>query len=316
MTNEKNNFELNRFSGSGKPGFEPFAQNGLFYFFVNDPGGQPVLFSRACSTAQERDNRMRMVSEIIHHPELYEVKEEKGVFFLSVRTTNRREIARSPAYSTREEADEHLRRLLDVMPAKSGKTTTSPRIRNSAPTIEAGTSEIPRHYFDLKFYPDGRGVVQYPLTGEALCFLGLDEEAIIGFVRSKITPSPVKTRARVVSSPSTKTAKKKNELKISLPFSTISTEELARTRKIEVGIGVDNQDAEAIRSAFFFLKALKNGQTFPLNECPVNSHTKTQDNALAYVALPVLETGLYRLVAARENTSNPFTTEGRLFQVI
>ncbi|MCE7923710.1 MAG: hypothetical protein DYG98_11685 [Haliscomenobacteraceae bacterium CHB4] len=188
--------------------------------------------------------------------------------------------------------------------------------KNNFQTGEAGTFETPRHYFDLKFYPDGRGVIQYPLTREKLCFEGMDEHAILGFIRSKLTLPPVKNRARLVSSSSTKTAKKKNELKISLPFSTISTEELARVRKIEVGIGMDNPEAEAMQSAFFFLKALKNGQTFHLNECPVNGPTTIHGNALAYVALPLLETGLYRLIATRESTPNPFTGEGRLFQVI
>lgn len=188
--------------------------------------------------------------------------------------------------------------------------------RNNFQTGEAGALETPRHYFDLKFYPDGRGVIQYPLTQERLCFEGLDEHAILGFVRSKLTLLPVKNRARLVFSSSTKTAKKKNELKISLPFSTISTEELARIRKIEVGIVTNNPEAEEIRSAYFFLKALKNGHIFHLDKCPVNGQTTLPGSRQSHIALPALETGLYRLMAMRENTLNPFKADGCLFQVI
>ena len=319
MTAEKNTCDFSRLSPSGKPGFEPFAENGFFYFHFNDPDGRPVLCSRAYGNAPERDQGMHAVREIARHPERYAVKEGKNGFYLSVRTANRREIAHSPAFPTRDEADERLRILLDILPAKTGKTAAAQRAKNNTAAedvlLRAETSETPRHYFDLKFYPDGQGIIQYPLTQECLRFQGLDKQAIVGFISAKLTPPPVKKSSSALDAAQMlpPPAQRQSDLSIHLPFSTISQQELARMRKIEVDVSMGSPDAASTLFAFFYLKEIKNGQIYYLNKYPVNERAT---NGHVRVAMPALQSGLYRLLATKENTLNPVAVEGCLFQVI
>lgn len=208
-------------------------------------------------------------------------------------------------------------------PKKIHDLRTAHRRNEAHPDASAlipDVSDVPRFYFDLKFYPDGQGLIQYPLTQESASFRGLDERIIMEFIKTKLTPVPPEEKP-VKTGGSKKTvaalqAARKSDIRVNLPFSSVRGAELVRKRSVEANVSWEK--AEVAQSVFCYLKSLKTGQTTPLGACMLNVSPANAKNGTVQMVLPLLAPGLYRIMAREREMANGHADagDGRVFQVI
>lgn len=111
-------YNLARISTSGTAGFESFKneEDGEFYFHYNDAGASALLYSEGYTAGKSRDNGIRSVIKNGVLAERYEIKEEEGEYYFTLKAGNRQEIARSRNFGSEEEAKRYIILLRSEFP--------------------------------------------------------------------------------------------------------------------------------------------------------------------------------------------------------
>jgi len=82
------------------------------YFILKDASGSPVLYSQGYSSGMARENGIKTVIKNSIEETRYEKSDQNGKFSFILRAGNRQEIAKSPAFETKEQRDNVLAWLL------------------------------------------------------------------------------------------------------------------------------------------------------------------------------------------------------------
>lgn len=104
-------------TSSGGQGFELYREDDeLFYFHFNDANSQPLLFGRGFSAAAKRDRRVEAVIKNAGIEKRYEILEENGAFYFTLKARNGQEIARSRRFTNRADAEQSIAFLIGSVP--------------------------------------------------------------------------------------------------------------------------------------------------------------------------------------------------------
>ncbi|MFK7847708.1 MAG: DUF1508 domain-containing protein [Rhodothermales bacterium] len=105
-------------TSSGAQGFELYREDDeLFYFHFNDANSQPLLFGRGFSAAAKRDRRVEAVIKNAGIEKRYEIVEENGEFYITLKARNGQEIARSRRLNSRTDAEQQIAFLIGSVPS-------------------------------------------------------------------------------------------------------------------------------------------------------------------------------------------------------
>lgn len=156
-----------------------FNADGKYYFQFNDAEGEPLLFSKGYSSAKTCADGIKTAIRLASAKERYDLKEaKKGAHFFILKSSNRKEIARSRMFDSLDKLELQLPLLqnMDQNVPQYGiqdhaavtkkpvsvkkKTPTKAKKENPAeakarkPSLIEDADKMPRYKFSTIFYPD------------------------------------------------------------------------------------------------------------------------------------------------------------------
>ncbi len=104
-------------TSSGANGFELYREEDeLYYFHFNDASGQPVLFGRGFPASAKRDRRIEAVIRNSGIEKRYDIVEDNGSYYFTLKARNGQEIARSRTFPNRAGAEGAIAFLIGRIP--------------------------------------------------------------------------------------------------------------------------------------------------------------------------------------------------------
>ena len=208
MNQNQDNYNFLRKTSSGIPGFETFedGDDSKFCFQFNGEEGNALFYSQPYNSKRGRDNGIESVKKNMKSKERFRVESFENGFYVLLMAANNQQIARSRLFSTRKEAGKYIKfmhsfQLIEEAPTRTVdlpiKVVTPPsektRIKETSKSSVVRVSDennLPslKQAFRIEFYrqPDEKplaGRIEHILSEEKLYFQGLDEAAIMHFIR-------------------------------------------------------------------------------------------------------------------------------------
>ncbi|MEM8487088.1 MAG: DUF1508 domain-containing protein [Bacteroidota bacterium] len=105
-------------TSTGAQGFDVYqeTEDQLYYFHFNDASGQPVLFGRGFPASAKRDRRIEAVIRNASIEKRYDIVEDNGSYYFTLKARNGQEIARSRSFPNRAGAEGAIAFLIGSVP--------------------------------------------------------------------------------------------------------------------------------------------------------------------------------------------------------
>ncbi|MEM9886858.1 MAG: YegP family protein [Bacteroidota bacterium] len=192
--------------------FELLSNKNGHFFQYKDLDGNILLRSKDYQSAQSRDRGMKIVLKNATDARKYEIKKADKDYFYLLKGGNHQPIARSGMFNTKSEAAQAMNLFVKEALGFDKEAQSVEKEAQQTAEVKAFSN---RFSFRIDLYKgedeqEWRGKIEYPLDKSKLAFQGIDEKAIVHFIKSHLPDAPTigKVETKEIASP------KENENKV------------------------------------------------------------------------------------------------------